>query len=210
MRRSARWVIGRSRQLLDQSSEHDRIVMGLIMCREDERGATPPHEFDEPVKFELIVGSGEFGSVATAELVPSVRVVTEPSPEFVARRECAEPFVQVRLALGDPSRPEPIHQDAVTVVASRAVIDPSEPGACTHVGTAVQTAEVFVRDSLSAIMRGAVLRRLVERLRREPAPSPWVFACGGRVGVEPVQHATPGTRRCRAPRRRRGQRQSDR
>ena len=54
-------------------------------------------------------------------------IVAEPAPQLGARRQVLHPSTDRRFRLAEPARPEPIDQDANTVVGRRRLIDPLDP-----------------------------------------------------------------------------------
>src|ERR1700733_13333326 len=65
--------------------------------------------------------------VAAAELLEAVRVVVVPGAQLPRRRDVLAPFVQRRLGLAQPARPEPVDEHSGAIVRLRLVISPAYP-----------------------------------------------------------------------------------
>src|SRR6266702_4617063 len=66
--------------------------------------------------------AGEFLGVPAAELGELRGVMPVPRAELMGRRHVLGPLVQPGRVLADPARPEPVHQNARSVLGSRGVI----------------------------------------------------------------------------------------
>ena len=58
----------------------------------------------------------QLGKIPPPELLPTGRVVAEPFPQGRAWRNLFQPAVEARLVLAEAAGPEPIDQDAITIV----------------------------------------------------------------------------------------------
>src|SRR5437870_1385012 len=87
-------------------SEDDGIVVGLVMCRVDERDCAFPHQAAQSVKFIAVLT--DFRCVSPAKFLPASRIVSEPFPKFGAWREFLHPTVDRCVGLLDPARPKPV------------------------------------------------------------------------------------------------------
>ena len=67
----------------------------------------------------------QLGPVASGELLEAIHRVAVPATELGAGRHVLEPFVQPRLVLGDPARPETVDQDS-SPRRKRMVVDPMD------------------------------------------------------------------------------------
>ena len=60
----------------------------------------------------------KFRNVASAKLLPAIRIVPEPFPKVGARRKLLHPALDRRILLLDPTWPQPIDQNARAVIVS--------------------------------------------------------------------------------------------
>ena len=74
----------------------------------------------------------ELGEVLTPELLPLLRIVTEPLSQFGAWREVLEPAVKVQVGFLNPPRPKPLDQVAHAVRGAPLVVDSFQ---LDHIGT---------------------------------------------------------------------------
>ena len=100
--------------------EDDRVVMLRVSSGKNEREravSRPPPELRETrtLPAKLI-------HVALAELLESVRIVSEPRPQLGARRQLRFPCVQRCSLPRHPSRPEAVDQDPVPVRTVRGLV----------------------------------------------------------------------------------------
>src|SRR5690242_18165906 len=66
----------------------------------------------------------QLAAIALLKGRPAGGLVTKPLTELGARRDLLEPQGQVRLLLGNPARPDPIHEDTRAVTRRRRFINP--------------------------------------------------------------------------------------
>src|SRR5262252_5938978 len=101
-------------------AQHDRIVVLFVACTEQQRDRAPPRQFSELVELSRMLL--QLRGVAAAELLPALRVVTEPAPEFAARGDILHPMGNAGVCLAQSARPEPIDQHAHTVFGRRRLV----------------------------------------------------------------------------------------
>jgi hypothetical protein len=65
---------------------------------------------------ELFRMLSQFGGVAPAKFLSTVRFVPEPFPQFGARRDVLGPLIDGRIHFFDAARPKPIDQDPHAVI----------------------------------------------------------------------------------------------
>src|SRR5690606_3792406 len=81
-------------------------------------GETAFHRFRHGV--ELI-------AVAAPELLPSGGIMGEPFAQAGARRDIADPFVELQRVLGDAARPDPVHEQPGALPGTRVVMNARDP-----------------------------------------------------------------------------------
>src|SRR4051812_30842636 len=110
---------------VENELEDDGTVVRLVPGGVDERDR-PGADFLLQVAEEIAL-LVEFRPVPPAELVPLGRVVPEPLAEFRAGGDLLEPQVDRRLLIADPSGPEPLNQDAQSILLGWRLIGPLQP-----------------------------------------------------------------------------------
>ena len=103
---------------LELPREHHRVVVRLVVRRVDERDGTVSRSIRELGERRTRGLGVQLSLVALAKLGEPARIVTEPSPELVARRDVPEPFVEMGIGLAEPARPQPFDENAITVAGS--------------------------------------------------------------------------------------------
>lgn len=109
-------------------SEHDGIIVHLVVGRVDKREHTLPCKISQPVEF--IAMPEDLRRIALAELLPADRIVSEPFAQFRAWRQLLRPIVDRRVRLLDPPGPEPVDQHARAIIGGRALIGSLQPYIC--------------------------------------------------------------------------------
>ena len=101
------------------------MVMDFVLGRVDERDwafAGTPMEI--PKGFG---STGELQAIAAAELVPALRVVSEPPAQIGGWRDFLDPLVQLGLGLAKTARPQAIDEDSSAVCCYGRIISALEP-----------------------------------------------------------------------------------
>ena len=106
-------------------SQHDGIVVKLVACGKDERHGRPACPGAQFGKFIGVVA--QLRRIATAELRPTCRIVTEPFAQRRARRKTLDPEVDGRGGFSHPARPKPVDQYPRAVTRRGRQIGPFEP-----------------------------------------------------------------------------------
>ena len=66
--------------------------------------------------------AGQFRAVAFLKFFPFGRVVIEPLPKFVARRDFLEPAGHVQRFFFDAARPKPFHEESLAIALGGGLI----------------------------------------------------------------------------------------
>jgi hypothetical protein len=91
--------------------EHDRIVVRFVMRRVDERDGSARRSVRELGECRTRRLRMQLPLVTLAKLREPARIVAEPSPKLLARRDVLEPVVEVGIGLAQPARPQPFDED---------------------------------------------------------------------------------------------------
>lgn len=93
--------------------QHERMVMLPISGRVDEGDRAllgTAAEIRQPSNL-----LGEFGAVTSAELVPTVGIMAEPSAQSCTWRDLPDPLVEPGFRLADAAWPQPIDEDSSAI-----------------------------------------------------------------------------------------------
>src|SRR5688500_16163345 len=93
--------------------ERNRIVLLGVLGGKDQGDMASLGSLGELL--ECVRTLFEFPSVTPLELIPLVRIVSEPFSQVGAWRQVLEPGVDLKVVLGDAPWPNAIHQNAPTI-----------------------------------------------------------------------------------------------
>lgn len=103
-------------------AKHDGLVMRGITCGIDEGHVAPPGEHPELTQLGSV--SPQLGPIASPKLMPAPGLMAEPLAQRRARREAADPAVDMSTFLRKTARPDSIDQDA-RAVATHRIVNPT-------------------------------------------------------------------------------------
>lgn len=107
---------------LEKISQNDRFVVSRIACRIKQSYTAVFQKLIDLVN-GITIG-GEFGAVTLRELMETLRLVAKPFAKLGARRDLLQPHSQFRSFLADTTWPQPIDQDARTIVLAWGIVYP--------------------------------------------------------------------------------------
>src|SRR5919112_4128638 len=108
--------------LPDKGFQSPGVVVFCVLGAEEERNVLLPSPLCDVAYISHLARLFQFGAVALFELLPEFRVVGEPFPQLVARREILSPLREPGLILRDPPGPDAVHEDTPTVILVRLLI----------------------------------------------------------------------------------------
>src|SRR5215212_9854444 len=110
--------------LPDKGFQSPGVVVFRVLGAEEERDVLllgPPCDVAQVARLARLL---QFGAVALFELFPAMRLVPEPPPQLVARREIPSPVREPGPILRDPPGPDAVHEDTPTVFLVRLLVHP--------------------------------------------------------------------------------------
>ncbi len=113
------------RLLLEKRAQRDGIVVIGVPGAIHERDPTSLDTIEE--LSDRIRLAPKLPGLTPLELLPAPGVVIEPLPELGRGSDVTLPFVDREFRLRDASRPDPIDEDAVSIVPRRRLVGPPHP-----------------------------------------------------------------------------------
>jgi len=101
-----------SREVVSQ--DHGAVVLGVMRAVEERYGTSPRGVEYRCPHFRLGV---QLLDITAPEFRPTRHTMSEPFAQLRARRNVLHPRMRFKGFLRDPSRPEPLHQDAAAIAA---------------------------------------------------------------------------------------------
>ena len=114
---------------LQETLQRHGVVMGLVARRVEQRHRLAAWQLAQVRKRRPRRLLFELAAIGLDEFIPFCRVGMHHAAQPIARRQIAQPQIDVRLPLGDAARPQPVDQHAQAVVFAGGLVDPLYPKA---------------------------------------------------------------------------------
>ena len=100
----------------DHILQRHGLVVRFVCCAEHEGHVLLLRAFRDRHEIRPLACRQELVAVPPAEFLPLLRIVAEPLPEGVARREVLSPLVNMSPLLREPARPDAVDEDSPTIL----------------------------------------------------------------------------------------------
>lgn len=113
------WLVAGAATDQNISDDHRVVVQHVTRCVHKRDLTSPGHAAEFP---KLLITYSKFCRVAPLELLPAIRIVRKPLPQFGTGSDLLAPLIDCSRLLTKPAGPEPVHQNASTVLRGRLLV----------------------------------------------------------------------------------------